>query len=195
MSQIDQNIIEKRIEPISKINTEYKEKLKQWCTENNIIFKDNIIQTSEIWVNQKPGYIWFSNRDIIFCPDSINCGDPINIDNNIILIRYDKIKYYTKDGTISYTNEIINKGKNISISGAVVGGLIAGESGAIIGSRKDMNKIENIAVKHDEINTYIYFERDNEIKLVEIKGNEFYQRILHFIPEKEYYYILNKNNI
>lgn len=111
-----------------------------------------------------------------------------------MFIKYDNIKYYTKDGTINYTNEIVNNGKNISISGAVVGGLIAGEAGAIIGSRKDMNKIESITVKHDEIHTYIYFEKDNEIRLADIKGNEFYQRILHLIPEKEYYYLLNKVN-
>lgn len=195
MGQIDQNIIEKRMEPINKMNDKYEEKIKVWCDENNILFKDNITRTSEIWVNQLPGYIWFSNKDIVFCPDALNCGVEMDVTNNIILIKYDNIKYFTKDGTISYTNEIIDNGKNISVSGAVIGGLIAGEAGAIIGSRKDMNKIENITVKHDEIYTYIYFEKDNEIKLVEIKGSEFYQRILHLIPEKEYYYLLNKNNI
>lgn len=107
---------------------------------------------------------------------------------------YDKIKYYTKDGTISYTNEIINNSKNISISGAVIGGLIAGETGAIIGSRKDMNKIKNVTVKHDETHTYIYFEKYNEIKLADVEGNEFYQHILRLMPEKEYHYILNKHN-
>lgn len=116
----------------------------------------------------------------------------MDITNNIILIKYDKIKYFTKDGAVNYTNEIIDNGKNISVSGAVIGGLIAGEVGAIIGSRKDMNKIENVTIKHDEICTYIYVDRDNEVKLVEIKGNEFYQRILHLMPEKEYYYLLNK---
>ncbi len=119
----------------------------------------------------------------------------MDVANHIILIKYDNIKYFTKDGTISYTNKIIDNGKNVSISGAVIGGLIAGEAGAIIGSKKDMNKIENVTVKHDEICTYIYFERDNEIKSVEIKGSEFYQRVLHLIPEKEYYYLLYKNNI
>ncbi len=193
--QIDQNIIEKRMEPINAINNEYEEKLRIWCNKNNTIYKDNITQTSEMLVNQLPGYIWFDNKNIIFCPDSINCGNPIDIENHIVFIKYDNIKYYTKDGTINYTNKIVNNGKNISISGAVIGGLIAGEVGAIIGSRKDMNKIENVTVKHDEIHTYIYFEKDNEIKLADIRGDEFYQRILHLIPEKEYYYLLNKNNI
>lgn len=194
LGQIDQKTIKKRLEPINSANSEYEKKLHAWCNKNNIIFKENITQTSEILVNQIPGYIWFSNKDIIFCPDSINCGNPINIEDNIIPIMYDKIKYYTKDGTISYTNEIINNGKNISISGAVIGGLIAGEAGAIIGSRKDMNKIENVTVKHDDTHTYIYFEKYNEIKLVDIEGNEFYQSILRLMPEKEYHYILNKYN-
>lgn len=195
LQQIDQNMIEKRMEPINTIKKEYEEKLRTWCNKNNIFFKDNITKTNEIWVNQLPGYIWFDNKSIIFCPDSINCGNPIDIENHIMFIKYDNIKYYTKDGTINYTNEIVDNGKNISISGAVIGGLIAGEAGAIIGSRKDMNKIENVTVKHDGIHTYIYFEKDNEIKLVDIKGDEFYQRILHLMPEKEYHYLLNKNNI
>lgn len=195
LSQRQQVTLEKMAEPINKKNNEYEEKIKAWCNENNVLFKDNITKTSEIWVNQLPGYIWFSNKDIVFCLDALNCGVEMDVANSIILIKYDNIKYFTKDGTISYTNEIIDNGKNISISGAVIGGLIAGEAGAIIGSRKDMNKIENITIKHDEIYTYIYFEKDNEIKLVKIKGNEFYQRILHLIPEKEYYYILNKDNI
>lgn len=195
LGQVDQKVIEKRMEPINKLNNEYEEKLKQWCTENNVIFKENITETEEMWVNQLPGYIWFSGKDILFCPDSINCGNPINIEDNIIFIKHNSIKYYTKDGTINYTNEIIDDGKNISISGAMVGGIIAGEAGAVIGSRKDMNKIKNVTVEHDGVYTYIYCEKNDEVKLVEIKGNEFYQRILHLMPEKEYHYVLNKNNI
>lgn len=191
---IDQKIIEKRMEPINKMNAKYEEKIKIWCDKNNVFFKENITKTGEIWVNQLPGYIWFSNKDIVFCPDALNCGTEMDVENRIIFIKYDNIKYFTKDGTVSFTNEIINNGKNISVSGAVIGGLIAGETGAIIGSRKDMNKIENETVKHDEIYTYIYFEKDNEVKLVEIKGSESYRRILNLIPEKEYYYLLSKDN-
>lgn len=194
LGEIDQRIIEKRMEPINKMNAKYEEKIKIWCDKNNVFFKENITKTGEIWVNQLPGYIWFSNKDIVFCPDALNCGTEMDVENRIIFIKYDNIKYFTKDGTVSFTNEIINNGKNISVSGAVIGGLIAGETGAIIGSRKDMNKIENETVKHDEIYTYIYFEKDNEVKLVEIKGSESYRRILNLIPEKEYYYLLSKDN-
>lgn len=182
-------------EPLKRQINEYEEKLKRWCEKNHVVFKEHISTWHEIRVNEAPGYLWFNNKDIVFCPDAICCGNPINIEKNIIFIKYEDIKYYTKDGTISYTNEIINNGKNISVSGAVIGGLIAGDAGAIIGSRKDMNKIENVTVKHDEVHTYMYYKHNGDIKLLDIEGADSYQSILHKMPEKEYYYLMNKNNM
>lgn len=196
MGEIDKNIREKRMEPINKMLHEYEEKLKIWCGNNDVTFQENITHTHEIHINGTPGYYWFDDKNFIFCQDALMWfGNPINIDEGIIFIKYENIKYYSKDGSISYTNEVINDGKNISISGAVIGGLIAGEAGAIIGSRKDMNQIKNVTVEHDDVHTYMYYETDGVIKLLDIKGNDFYQRILHLMPEKEYFYLLNKNNI
>lgn len=195
VSKWQESNLEKAREPLNKKINEYEQKLEIWCKQNNVVFREHISDWDEIRVNYNPGYIWFSNKDFVFCPDAINCGVPINIDENIIFIKYENIKYYSKDGTVSYTNEIINNGKNISISGAVIGGLIAGEAGAIIGSRKDMNQIENITVTHDEVHTYIYYEDNGEIKLLDIQGKDFYESILHKMPEKEYNYLLNNKNI
>lgn len=72
---------------------------------------------------------------------------------------------------------------------------VCGRAGAIIGSRKDMNQIENITVTHDEVHTYIYYEDNGEIRLLDIQGKDFYESILHKMPEKEYNYLLNKKNI
>lgn len=195
VSKWQESNLEKAREPINKRINEYEQKLKIWCEQNSVTFKERISDWEEIRVNYLPGYIWFSNKDFVFCPDAINCGNPINIDENIIFIKYENIKHYSKDGTVSYTNEIVNNGKNISISGAVIGGLIAGETGAIIGSKKDMNQIKNVTVTHDSIHTYIYYEDNGEIKLLDIQGKDFYESILHKMPEKEYYYLLNKKNI
>ena len=51
-----------------------------------------------------------------------------NIDN-IIFIKYRNLKFYNKDGSVNYTNGVINEGKNISISGAIVGGILGRRSG------------------------------------------------------------------
>lgn len=192
-AKLMEKLEQKAMEPINNQRKEYKEKLRMWCEENGVVFKEPSLSSPEIRVNQIPGYLWFSDKDIVFCPDAINCGgEALDIKGRALLIKYDKIKYFTKDGSISYTNEIVNKGKNISVSGAIIGGVIAGEAGAIIGSRKDMGKIENVTVKHDDVYTYVYFEQNEKIKLAEIKGAEFYQIILRLMPEKEYNYILSE---
>ena len=195
LKELDHKIIEKRMEPINQLNREYERKLKKWCDENHVVFKENVTKSGETWVNQLPGYILFSDKNIVFCIDSINCGRPIDIESHVLFIKYEDIKYYTKDGSIRYTTEIVDNGKDISVSGAVIGGILAGEAGAIIGSRKDANKTKSVAVRHDEVHTYIYVDKDNEVKLVDVKGNEFYQLIMHRIPEKEYNYLLNQTNI
>ena len=178
---------EEAMEPMLKRKDEYEEKLKFWCRTHNVIYNDDITESKEVYINKQPGYIWFSNKDIVFCPDAINCGETINIDNNIIHIKYENIKFFTKDGTVTYTNQMINKGKNISVSGAVIGGLIAGDAGAIIGSRKDANQFENVTVRHDDTQTYIYYgTNDDNIKVINIKGDNFYRSLLQLIPEKNY---------
>lgn len=183
IEESNQKAIEKRMEPINKMNNEYEEKVKVWCNNNNVLFKENITKTKEIRVNKRLGYIWFSNKDIVFCPVASICGTEMDIAGNIIFMEYDKIKYFTKDGTVSYTNEVINDDKKIAVSGRVVGEFVRSEI--------DAPKMKNITVKHDEVHTYIYLEKDNEVKAVEIKGNEFYQNILQLMPEKEYEYILH----
>lgn len=194
LSECQKSSLDKTVRPINELNNKYLYELKNWCANNCVYFEENIINTKEVYLNRLlPGYIWFNKKDILFCPDSLNCNN-LNISESIVWIKYDSIKYFSKDGTIGYTNEIINCGKNISITGAVIGGLIAGEAGAVIGSRKDMNKIENVTVKHDEVYTYIYYEHKGEIKTINISGIDFYNKLLNQIPEKEYSYIIFDNS-
>lgn len=173
---------------------EFESKLKQWCDTNYIILMKNSKFSKHTSINNKNGNIWISNKDIIFCPDEYYCGNPINISANAIYVKYENIQYYTKDGSIKYTNQVVNNGNNISLSGAIVGGIVAGGVGAIIGSRKDMNQLENITVKHDEVHTYVYYKDNDIIKVLDIEGNDFFQFIIKLIPEKEYYYLLGKQN-
>lgn len=104
----------------------------------------------------------------------------------------DDIKYYQIIG--SHRNEQYisgGGGGGSSIKGAVIGGLIAGDVGAIIGSRK---KTEEITTEYKEID-------DRELKII-FKDNkelimcfDFYEFLLDYIPDKEYdTYIENKKN-
>ncbi len=126
------------------------------------------------------------------------------------------IEYFAMSGETYATTEISGGGGTIggtSIPGAIVGGMIAGEAGAVIGSRKKgtIDPIKSYTSVHDERECYIKFRKeDGSLDEVVCKHNErlvesrkqfvnaaelFYDSLKKIIPEKEYTYILaNMNN-
>lgn len=103
------------------------------------------------------------------------------------------IVYYSNHEIISYTSDIKNEGKNISISGAAIGAVIAGGAGAIIGSRKDANKFSTEFVKHDDSKLYIYHKMQGEIKCLQIAQPSFYNWLKKYLPDKDYEYLQHNN--
>lgn len=181
---------------INSIQNEWFDNLQSTCRAKGIEAPSkSILLKDEIWVayngsrTHSPGYQWDDGKRIIFCNDALNQGNRSFADN-MLIIPFDDIMFFTKDGNVSYTNEIINAGKNISVSGAIMGGLIAGEAGAIIGAGKDANKIQNVAVAHDDVHTFIYYNAGyNCVKIADVKGQKFYTYILQLLPHKEYHYV------
>lgn len=89
--------------------------------------------------------------------------------NNSFTIDIDKIKMYTLDGSVRYNSIVKNDGKNVSVSGAIIGSAIAGPAGMIIGATKDRNNITTEIEKTDERKVYIYYETENDnIKLLTV---------------------------
>lgn len=196
---VNDSIMEQRKEQIDNIQDKYFNDLKNACIQNGIIIPDkSILDKSEIRVayngskNYAPGYQWDDGKNIVFCNDALNQYGR-SLFENMLIIPFEDIIFYTKDGNITYINKIVNAGKNISLSGAFIGGLIAGDAGAIIGANKDANKIENIIVEHDDVHTFVYYKVENEsVKLADFKGKDFYSYILHILPQKEYNYVNNQ---
>ena len=58
------------------------------------------------------------------------------------------IEYFSSQGDLTVETNVKGSGGGSSITGAVLGGLIAGDVGAIIGSRKEV-KFESEHIKHD----------------------------------------------
>jgi len=86
----------------------------------------------------------------------------------------------------SYVETNISGG-NSSIKGAVVGGVIAGGTGAVIGSRKEI-KTENKYV--DNRKTVIMYKNSDEVMSMFFSA-ETYETLLNLIPEKD----VNNSNI
>lgn len=185
---------------ITDCQDEWFVRVQSACREKGIVIPEkSVLDRKELWVayngsrTHTPGYLWEDGKQLIFCNDALNqYGRPVI--ENMLIIPFNDILFYTKDGNISYTNKIINEGKSVSVSGAIVGGLIAGDAGAIIGAGKDANKIKNVTVTHDDIHTFIYYNvGDNNVKIADVKGQKFYTFILQLLPHKEYNYINNQS--
>ena len=182
---------------LNSLRDERFEKLKALYTEKGIdIPSKDIFESANIVSTAYNGskaytlhYQWEDGKRLIFCGYDLNQVD-CSFSDNILTIPFDEILFYTKDGNVSYSNKIINEGKNISVSGAIVGGLIAGGAGAIIGAGKDANKFQNVTVTHDEVHTFIYYNAGSDcVKIADVKGQKFYTYILQLLPQKEYNYV------
>lgn len=72
------------------------------------------------------------------------------------------IRYYRLLGQKYITAEI-NGGGGSSIKGAIIGGLIAGGTGAVIGSRKAVDEINGKSIVHDEQKVLLYDNNSNQV--------------------------------
>lgn len=116
--------------------------------------------------------------------------------DKIMEIDLSDILYFTKIGKEEHLSKISGGGGEIggsNLTGAVLGGIIAGSTGAIIGSRKE-TKINSI-----ETSTYTI---DTRATLLKLKDKEIlfnmdtYEALLKLIPSKDYesQIISKKNN-
>lgn len=104
----------------------------------------------------------------------------------------DNILSFTRQGDVH--NETIIEGGGgggSSISGAVVGGVIAGEAGAIIGSRKKVNPITSKNIVVDKRQTIIEYKDNDNIRYIFL-NSEAYDILLQLIPNKEITFVNKK---
>jgi len=100
------------------------------------------------------------------------------------------IQYFTKDGDVQYTTKVSGGGGGgSSISGAVIGGLVAGSTGAIIGSRGKIGSIYSTTEKHDTSKTILVFKNGSALETIVFKGHDMYNFLFNEIPEKDLLYV------
>lgn len=96
------------------------------------------------------------------------------------------IQYFSKEGDVQYTTRVSGGGGGgSSVGGAIVGGLIAGDAGAVIGSRKQTEAIKSEVVTHDSRKTIIRYYKENQIFAITYSGFSVYEYLLTKIPEKD----------
>ena len=112
-----------------------------------------------------------------------------NIENyyKVKILPISKIEYYSMRGEIYRENKISGGGGGgSSIKGAVAGGIIAGNAGAVIGSRKKVDPITSELITHDTREAFINFYNDKGDRESILLAFEGYQTLLDILPEKDY---------
>ena len=144
--------------------------------------------------------IWISNGNlydvdfiklIYFCKENPEMGNSEIIKKSkcftIIPIKY--IAFFYKEGDVQYTTKVSGGGGGgSSLTGALVGGLIAGGTGAIIGSRKKNEEIKSTVVTaHNDRKVVIRYNENGSVKILSREDKEFeiYDYLLKKIPEKD----------
>ena len=125
----------------------------------------------------KSAFAW--EKDGIFCLlSTFNLLDyklhPQNY--RLINIKKDTIVSVSQEGNVHYTTEVHGGGGGgSSIKGAVVGGIIAGEAGAIIGSRKASNPITSSTKQIDDRTTKLkILDTNNNFCEIAFAYNDYY---------------------
>ncbi len=107
-----------------------------------------------------------------------------------VSIKYDEIIFFSKEGDIQYTTEIFGGGGGgSSISGAIVGGIVAGSTGAIIGSRKQMNEVSSRTITHDSRHTLLRYKKKISVSELKFPSYMVYDFLLRHFPEKDLIYL------
>jgi hypothetical protein len=152
-----------------------------------IYFKSSVKSPIQLANKKQKVFIWKSDSNIFFFPCSPETIDSISFATlKINSIPVSQIEYFSKRGEVFRENKISGGGGGgSSIGGAVVGGLIAGEVGAIIGSRKKVKEIKSELIMHDTRETFVNYFVGNEKHSLFFDDNAF-QRFNDLIPEKEF---------
>lgn len=183
MPQIEQEIL-----------SQYQEFLNDYQT-NGINIKD-IGDMLYVWKDDRYLYITESSREHAitlinrYVDSSYNISsirdDEGNYDVDCFCLPIKNIKYYAKEGDVKYTTQISGGGGGgFSMSGAIVGGLIAGDVGAIIGSRKPVEGIRSYTNEHDTRKTILKYYNGREF-VSQTYPAEMYDALEEIIPEKEF---------
>ena len=113
---------------------------------------------------------------------------------SIVRIKSEDILYYRAEGSVRYEQQISGGGgMGINYGSAILGGLLFGEAGAIIGSRRneEISEIESKTITHDDRIVTLVLRKDGRVFQIGFDVND--ELALDWlIPEKQYDYVIEK---
>jgi len=168
---------------IVKYLIEFKNNLRNKICSNSL--EIDVVYSSEDSIQIFSKYfIWVDNNSLVMSL----------IANNSMIkeIKLDNIDFFTVDGDLIQELEISGGGGyNLSIPGVVIGGLIAGNVGAILGGRTSVKEIQSNTKTIDNRELILFYKDENNQYQI-IKFNYAHLNILRrLISSKDYDSIKN----
>ena len=176
---------------VNDYNKEKEELLKKHGIEVNeyIPFGQHLDNINVVQIDKKGITILLKLKELYkynvyhFNYDSTDINRDVSNVKYKVYIPLSKLKYYKINGS-EREQQIISGGGGggSSIGGAIVGGMIAGDTGAIIGSRKKVEEIKTTYKKIDDREIELFLEDNTSFKL----NYKFYEELLKNMPQKDY---------
>lgn len=128
-------------------------------------------------------FVWKTKHAICFFR-SYKSGCISCLDIKLSELPLNQIECFSQHGEIFRENKITGGGgRGSSIGGAVAGEIIAGEAGAVIGSRQKVNEIKSELITHDTRETFLNY-LDNDKRYPLFFNVESYQTLNDLILKK-----------
>lgn len=151
-----------------------------------IVNGDGFCHEDTYFIFREHGYLLFAclNNDSYYGKHNVT----------IIKEKLDNILYYKSEGSIRYEQQISGGGgMGINYGSAIIGGLLFGDAGAIIGSRRneEISDIKSKTITHDDRIVTFVIRKENRIFQIGMQATD--ELALDWlIPEKQYDYVIQK---
>lgn len=163
------------------------DKNKEYHKRYNISHNYNVINCNNIngEVINESLYMWENNNNLNFISSNY-LEEEKRILRELLSIPIDNIIFYAMEG--DYRIDNIVEGGGISLSGAIIGGVIAGNVGAVLGGRK---KITTTQKTVDERQTYLYYKENGEMRYI-VFNQYVYETLRKLYPYKDIKFLEKK---
>ena len=150
--------------------------------ENNIL---NIFPTEEHLTEEHITYATLpKDLDAVLNPNDIR----------VLSIPVSNIKHYKIVGQERSETRVRSTNDGINVKGAIIGGIIAGDAGAVIGSQHNKGQIVSNTEHFDERYVELYYEGNGVTQKIKLSITA-YPVLEKCIPEKEYDYVLSNASL
>ncbi len=141
-------------------------------------FEFNCLSGAMLLQENQPYCMWTDDGKIKFLQEYVD---------SYLEIPIHSINFFQAKGEAGYITEVSGGGGGgSSVGGAIVGGMIAGPTGAIIGSRKKNEAVTSTARYVDSRKTILSFTQDGNEKILVFDKGKLYDELLIICPEKEF---------